>query len=93
MVEEVELVGCSAGRAVLDPVVGNALRVVGASDSAALAESKGFERASHRCVVLVGVAAQVIGTLGCVAQDRSGSPFPAPRCHTVNNVVVGTAVP
>ena len=88
-----ELVGCCAGRAVLDPVVGNALRAVGYRDRAALAESKGRKCAPHRCVVHVGVAAQVIGTLGCVAQDRSGSPFPAPRCHTVNNVVVGTAVP
>ena len=57
MVEEVELVGCCAGRAVLDPVIGNALRTVGDSDRAALAESEGLERAPHRSVVLVGVAA------------------------------------
>ena len=76
-----------------DPVIGNALRAVVHGDCAALAKSERFKCASHRGVVLVGVAAQVIGTLGCVAQDRSGSLFPAPRCHTVNNVVVGTAVP
>lgn len=40
-----------------DPVVGDALRAVGYRDRAALAESKGFERASHWSVVLVGVAA------------------------------------
>lgn len=76
-----------------DPVVGDALRTVGHRDRAALAESEGRKRVPHRAVVFVGVAAQVIGALGCVAQDRSGNPFPAPRCHTVNNVVVGTTVP
>lgn len=76
-----------------DPVIGDALRSVGHRDPSALVESERLERAPHRYIVLVGVAAQVIGTLGCVAQDRSGSLFPAPRCHTVNNVVVGTAVP
>ena len=76
-----------------DPVVGDALRAVGYRDRAALAESEGRERAPHRCVVLVGVAAQVIRALGCKAENRPGNPFPAPRCHTVNNVVGGTAVP
>ena len=93
MVEEVELVGCCAGAGLLDPVVGNTLRAVGHRDRAALAESKGFERAPHRAVVFVGVAAQVVRVLSREAQDRSDNPFPAPRCHTVNNVVVGTAVP
>lgn len=93
MVEEVELVGFCAGRAVLDPVVGNALRAVGDGDRAALAESEGPKRAPHWDIVLVSAATQVIGALGCVAQDLSDNPFPAPRCHTVNNVVVGTAVP
>ena len=40
VVEQVGLAGCCAGRAVLDPVVGDALRAVGNGDRAALAESE-----------------------------------------------------
>lgn len=40
-----------------DPVVGDALRTVRDGDRAALLESEGLERAPHRGVVLVGVAA------------------------------------
>lgn len=93
MVEEVELVGCCAGRAVLDPVVGDALRAVGDSDSAALAESKGFERASHRCVVLVGVAAQVVRALCSELEDCPSDTASARRSYAVDDVVVGTATP
>lgn len=88
-----ELVGCCAGRAVLDPVVGNALRAVGYRDRAALAESEGRKRASHRCVVLVGVAAQVIRALGCKAENRPGNASPAHRGDAVNHVVVGIGTP
>lgn len=93
MLKGVSLGCCCASWGVPEPVVGDALRSVAHRDGAALAESEGVKRVPHRDIVLVGAAAQVIGTLGCVAQDRLGSPFPAPRCHTVNNVVVGTAVP
>ena len=64
MVEEVALVGCCTGGAVLAPVVGDALRAVGNGDRAALSKSKGLDHAPHRGIVLVGVAAQVIGMLG-----------------------------
>lgn len=47
VVEEVELVGCCAGRAVLDPVVGNALCTVGHRDCVALLESERLKRAPH----------------------------------------------
>ena len=57
---EVELVGCRAGRGVLDPVIGDVLRTVGHRDRSALAEFERCERAPHRCIVLVGIAAQVI---------------------------------
>ena len=65
-----ELAGCCAGRAVLDPVIGNALRTVGDSDRAALAESEGFERAPHRSIVLVGVTAQVVSVLKVPAESE-----------------------
>ena len=76
-----------------DPVVGDALRAVGYRDRAALAESEGRERAPHRCVVLVGVAAQVIRALGCKAENRPGNASPAHRGDAVNHVVVGIGTP
>ena len=76
-----------------DPVVGDALRTVGDSDRAALAESKGFERASHWSVVLVGVAAQVVRVLGREREDRPSNTVPAHRRHAVNDVVVGIGTP
>lgn len=87
------LVGGRAGTGLLDPVVGNALRAVGDSDRAALAESKGFERASHWSVVIVGVAAQVVCVLGREREDRPTNAVPAHRRHTVNHVVVGIGMP
>lgn len=93
MVEEVELVGCCAGRAVLDPVIGNALRVVGNGDCAALLESEGFERAPHRGVVLVGVATQVVSVLSRKVENCPRDPMPAHCCHAVNHVVLSLEMP
>lgn len=76
-----------------DPVVGDALRAVGYRDRAALAESEGRERAPHRCVVLVGVAAQVIRALGRKAENCPRDPTPTHRGHAVNDVVVGIGMP
>ena len=55
--------GATRGAAVeclFGPVVGDALRAVGDRDRSTFAESEGPKRASHRGVVLVGVAAQVV---------------------------------
>ena len=93
MVEEVELVDCCAGRAVLDPVVGNTLRAVGYCDRAALAESEGRKCAPHRCVVLVGVAAQVVCVLGRKAENHPSNASAAHRGDAVNDVVVGIGMP
>ena len=90
---EVELVGCRAGRGVLDPVVGNALRSVGHRDRAALAEPEGPKRAPHRDIVLMGVAAQVIRVLSREAENRPRDPTPTHRGHAVNHVVVGVGMP
>ena len=87
------LVGGHAGAELLDPVVSDALRAVGDGDRAALAESKGFECAPHRCVVLVGVAAQVIRALGRKAENRPSNASPAHRGYAVNDVVVGIGMP
>ena len=76
-----------------DPVVGDALRAVGYRDRAALAEFEGRERAPHRCVVLVGVAAQVIRVLGRKAENRPSNALPAHRGDAVNDVVVGIGMP
>ena len=76
-----------------DPVVGDALRAVGYRDRAALAESEGRERAPHRCVVLVGVAAQVVSVLSREAENRSCDPMPTHCGYTVNHVVVGVGMP
>ena len=76
-----------------DPVVGDALRAVGYRDRAALAESEGRERVPHRCVVLVGVAAQVIRVLGRKAENCPRDPTPTHRGHAVNDVVVGIGMP
>lgn len=46
-----------------DPVIGDALRSVGHRDPSALVESERLERAPHRYIVLVGVAAQVTRAL------------------------------
>ena len=76
-----------------DPVVGNALRAVGYRDRAALAESEGRKRASHRCVVLVGVAAQVIRALGRKAENCPRDPTPTHRGHAVDDVVFSLGMP
>lgn len=76
-----------------DPVVGDALRAVGYRDRATLTESEGRERAPHRCVVLVGVAAQVIRALGRKAENCPRDPTPTHRGHAVNYVVVGIGMP
>lgn len=76
-----------------DPVVGNALRAVGDGDRAARAESERLERAPHRCVVLVGVAAQVVSALSREREDRPSNTVPAHRRHAVNHVVVGIGMP
>ena len=93
VVEEVELVGCCAGRAVLDPVVGDALRTVGHRYRSTFAESKGVKRAPHRDIVLVGVAAQVIRVLSRELEDNPSDTTPAHRGYAVNHVVVGVGVP
>lgn len=93
MVDKVELVGCCAGRAALDPVIGDALRSVGHRDGAALAESERRERAPHRYIVLVGVAAQVVRALCRELEDCPGDTVSAHRGHTVNHVVVGIRMP
>mgnify|MGYP001691110844 CR=1 FL=1 len=93
VIEEVELVGCCAGRAVLDPVVGNALRTVGHRYRSTFAESKGVKRAPHRDIVLVGVAAQVICVLCRELEDRLSNTAPAHRGYSVNHVVVGVGMP
>ena len=77
----------------LDPVIGNALRTVGDSDRAALAESEGLERAPHRSVVLVSVATQVVSVLSCEAEDRPSNTASAHRRHTVNHVIIGIRTP
>lgn len=87
------LVGGCARAGLLDPVVGNALRAVVYRDRAALAESEGRERAPHRCVVLVGVAAQVVSVLRREAENRSCDPMLTHCGHTVNDVVVGVGMP
>ena len=55
----------------LDPVIGNALRTVGDSDRAALAETEGSEGVTHGAVILVCVAAKIVGALGGVREDRT----------------------
>ena len=60
-----------------DPVIGEALRAVGDGDCAALAESKGLKCVPHRCVVLVGVAAQVIRVFSRECEDRPSNTVPA----------------
>lgn len=90
---EVELVGCRAGRGVLDPVIGDVLRTVGHRDRSALAEFERCERAPHRCVVLVGVAVQVVRVLDREREDRPSDAVPAYRGHAVNDVVVGIGMP
>ena len=77
----------------LDPVIGDALRAVSDDDRAALAESERFERAAHRGVIFVGVAAQVIGAGGREAEDRPSDTVPAHRSHAVDDVVVGLGMP
>ena len=69
------------------------MRAVGYRDRAALAESEGRKRAPHRCVVLVGVAAQVVSVLSREAENCPSDTASAHSGHAVNNVVVGTAVP
>ena len=76
-----------------DPVIGDALRAVGYRDRATLAESEGRKRAPHRCVVLVGVAAQVVSVLSREAENRSCDSMPTHCGHTVNRVVVGIGMP
>ena len=93
MVGRVELVGCCACRAVLDPVVGDALRTVGDRDRAALSESERLKRATHRCVVLMGVAAQVVRMLRCKAENCPSDAVPARCRHTVNHVIIGIRTP
>ena len=90
---EVELVGCCAGRAALDPVVGDVLRTVGHRDCSALVESEGLERAPHRCVVLMGVAAQVVRALCRELEDCPSDTAPAYCGDAVNHVVVGIGMP
>lgn len=87
------LVGGCARAGLLDPVVGDALRAVGNRDGAALAESKRIERAPHWCVVLVGVAAQVVSVLSSEAENCPRDPTPTHRGHAVNDVVVGIGMP
>jgi len=76
-----------------DPVVGDALRAVGYRDRATLTESEGRERAPHRCVVLVGVAAQVIRALGRKAENCPRDPTPTHRGHAVDDVVFSLGMP
>ena len=87
------LVGGRAGAGLLDPVVGNALRAVGDGDRAALFESEGRKCAPHWCVVLVGVAAQVVSVRSCEHEDRPSDTASAHSGHAVNDVVVGVASP
>ena len=76
-----------------DPVIGDALRAVGDGDRAALAESKGFERAPHWYVVLMRVTAQVIRALCRELEDRPSNTAPAHRGHAVDDAVVGIRMP
>ena len=76
-----------------DPVIGDALRSVGHRDRSALVESEGLERAPHRYIVPVGVAAQVVRALCREREDCPSDAVPAYRGHAVNDVVVGTAAP
>lgn len=62
-----------------DPVVGAALRAVGYRDCTALVESEGLKRVSHRAVVFVGVAAQVVRALCCELEDRPSDTVSAYR--------------
>ena len=89
---------CGAGRGaavecLFDPVVGDALRAVGYGDRAALFESERLKRMSHRRVVLVGVAAQVVSVPSREAEDRPRDPTPTHRSYAVNDVVVGLGMP
>ena len=93
MLKGVSLGCCCASRGVPEPVVGDALRSVGHRDGAALAESERLERAPHRCVVLVGVAAQVIRVLDREREDRPSDAVTAYCGHAVNDVVVGIGMP
>lgn len=93
MLKGVSLGCCCASRGVPEPVVGNALRAVGHRDRAALAESKGFECAAHRRVVLVGVAAQVVSVLCRKLEDCPSDAATAHCGHAVNHVVVDIGMP
>lgn len=93
MLKGVSLGCCCASRGVPEPVVGDALRAVGHCDRSRFAESKGFERTSHRYVVLVGVAAQVIRVLSCELEDSPSDTAPAHRGHAVNDVLVSIGMP
>ena len=76
-----------------DPVIGDALRAVGDGDRAALAESKGLKCVPHRCVVLVGVAAQVLSVLSREAENCPRDPTPTHRGHAVDDVVFSLGMP
>ena len=76
-----------------DPVIGDALRAVGNRDGAALAEPEGSKRAPQWCVVLVGVAAQVVSVRSREHEDRPSDTASAHSGHAVNDVVVGVASP
>lgn len=56
-------------------------------------ESERLERAPHRYIVLVGVAAQVVRAFCRELEDRPSDTVSAYRGHAVNDVVVGTAAP
>lgn len=88
--------GAGRGAAVeclFEPVVGNALRAVGYGDRAALFESERLKRTSHRRVVRVCVAAQIVRMLRCKAENGPSYAVSAHRGHAVNDVVVGLGVP
>ena len=83
----------SEGGGVRDPVVGEALRAIRNGDRSVLAESEGLKCPPHRRVVLVGVAAQVIGGGGREAENHPRDPVPTRRSDAVNDVVVDIGVP
>lgn len=93
MLKDVSLGCCCASRGVPEPVVGDALRSVGHRDGAALAKSERRERAPHRYVFLVGVAAQVVRALCSELEDCPSDTASARRSYAVDDVVVGTATP
>ena len=61
-----------------EPVVGDARGPVGHRDRAALAETEGSEGVTHGAVILVCVAAKIVGALGGVREDRTRDA-PQPR--------------